>query len=81
MRNYKRLIPFVITGILVAGATLSLGANSPEIEMTIVARGMAFYIDDDPQPNPRLALASDRRVRLTFINEDRGVLHDLLLGG
>ena len=81
MRKYKRLLPLVITGALLGGMAISLGASAPELELTVTARRMAFYLDDDPQPNPALALESDRLIRLTFVNEDRGVLHDLTLGG
>jgi len=81
MRSYKRMIPLVITGVLLGSVAISLGANSPELELTVTARDMAFYLDDDPQPNPPLVLAGDRRVRITFVNEDLGVLHDLTLIG
>lgn len=80
MRNHKRLVTLVIVGALLGGVVISLGASAPRLELTVTARGMAFYVGDDPRPNPALVLASNQRVRLTFVNEDRGVLHDLTIG-
>ena len=64
---------------LLAGVSISLRAGSGELELTLIARDMAFYLDGDPQPNPTLELGRGQQVRIHFINEDRGVTHDLWL--
>lgn len=79
MRRTHRSLTLIVTAALLAAVAISLRASSPEIELTLVARDMAFYLEGDPRPNPVLELERGRRVRLHFINQDRGVLHDLLL--
>ena len=81
MHKYRRLIPLVVAGALLGGVALTLAAGAPHVEITVTARGMAFNVDDEPSPNPPLLLESGRHVQLTFVNEDRGVLHDLTLDG
>jgi Copper binding proteins, plastocyanin/azurin family len=45
--------------------------------VTLLARGMSFYLPGDPTPNPRLVVARGEEVRLVLRNEDRGLPHDL----
>ena len=47
--------------------------------VTLLARGMAFYLPGDPTPNPRLVVDRGEEVRLVLRNEDRGIPHDLAL--
>ena len=65
-------------GLSVRGAT---GAAGPRREITLVARDMAFYLLDDPTPNPRLVLQAGERVSLTLRNDDPGMAHDFAVEG
>lgn len=82
MGPFERFFPqvVVITGLAILAA-LSLGAASgePTFDVTLRARDMAFYLDGEARPNPVLELPAGRLVRLTFVNEDNGVDHDLSL--
>jgi plastocyanin len=58
-------------------ALLPVVTASPVREVTLVARGMAFYLESDPQtPNPTLVVRAGERVRVVLRNEDRGMTHD-----
>jgi hypothetical protein len=48
-------------------------------ELTLIARGMAFYLPGDPTPNPRLTAGRGETLRITLRNEDRGRAHDLAI--
>lgn len=67
--------------ILASGIALSLAAaDRPEPRsITLVARDMAFYLEHDPTPNPRLAFRRGESLRITLRNEDHGMTHDLVL--
>ena len=80
-KELKKLLPQVAILVALGALALSLGVASgePAFELTVRARDMAFYVDGDPRPNPPIVLPLDQRVRLTFVNEDRGVQHDLIL--
>ena len=65
-------------GLSVRGAT---GTAGPGREITLVARDMAFYLPDDPTPNPRLVLMQGERVALTLRNDDPGMAHDFAVEG
>jgi Cupredoxin-like domain len=72
------LVPLLALAIAGGGVALAVGATRPEPrEVTLVARGMAFYLPDDPTPNPRLVVASGEPLRLLLRNDDRGMPHDL----
>jgi plastocyanin len=60
-----------------AGA--SAGARPPERELTLVARDMGFYLPNGDQPNPTLRLAPGERVKVRLVNQEAGILHDLLV--
>lgn len=79
MKQLRRPLILMLMAILLAGAAISLRASAPEIELTLIARDMAFYLEGDPTPNPTIRLERGRKVSILFINEDQGVQHDLLL--
>ena len=79
MRQLRRPMTMLLMATLLAGAAISLRASAPELELKVIARDMAFYLEGDPTPNPTIRLERGQRVRILFINEDRGVQHDLLL--
>ncbi len=78
----RRLVITVLLGILVAGVAWGISAalTTPR-EIVLVASGMTFYFEGDPTPNPTLRLRPGEKVRLTLINRDRGMRHDLAVTG
>jgi len=58
-------------------ALLPALSSTPTREVTLVVRGMAFYLKDDPRtPNPTLEFKAGERVRVVLENRDRGMTHD-----
>ena len=52
-------------------------SKTPSREITLVAKGMAFYLESDLKtPNPTLEIKAGERVRITLRNEERGIRHD-----
>ena len=50
----------------------------PTRDIILVARGMAFVYEDQPQEaNPPIQLRAGERVRLVLRNEAPGLLHDI----
>jgi heme/copper-type cytochrome/quinol oxidase subunit 2 len=45
-------------------------------EIVLIARGMAFYLGGEAQPNPPLALLAGEHVRLVLRNDDLGFTHN-----
>ena len=81
MRTFETLLPLATALTIIGALALSLSAASgePTLTLTLRADGMAFYLDGESAANPPLVLPPDRRVRITFVNEDQGVAHDLVL--
>ena len=66
-----------IAGLMLLAALLPVRSSTPTREVTLVARGMAFYLDGDPStPNPTLEVRAGERVRIVLRNQDRGMTHD-----
>ena len=66
-----------IAGLIVLAALLPARSGTPTREVTLVARGMAFYLDGDPStPNPTLEVRAGERLRVVLRNQDRGMTHD-----
>ena len=66
--------------LLVCGAVAFAvqAAVGPEPrQVTLLARGMAFYLPGDSTPNPRLLAERGEELRFVLRNEDRGMPHDL----
>ena len=52
-------------------------SSTPTREVTLVAKGMAFYLENDPStPNPTLEVKAGERLRVVLRNQDRGLTHD-----
>jgi plastocyanin len=67
-----------VAALMVMAALLPVTTRSVDREVTLVARGMAFYLESDPRtPNPTITLTAGETVRLVLKNEDRGMTHDL----
>lgn len=45
-------------------------------DVTLVVRGMTYYLEGGNTPNPLLKFTAGERVRVTLRNEDRGMSHD-----
>ena len=59
-------------------ALLPALSSTPTREITLVVRGMAFYLKDDPRTaNPTLEVRAGERVRIVLENRDRGMTHDI----
>jgi plastocyanin len=71
----------VLTALLLlalVGGLVAAVSPAPAREIVLVARDMAFYLDDEPYtPNPRLRVRPGERVRLVLRNDDRGYTHDV----
>jgi plastocyanin len=70
-----KLIAIVVVFVVV-GAMVAAVSGTPAREVTMVARGMAFYLAGDSEPNPTIRVKAGERVRIVLRNEDRGFVHD-----
>jgi plastocyanin len=61
---------------MIVGALLPVMTQTPDRRITVVVRGMAFYVDGDTRPNPTIAVKAGERVRIIVRNEERGITHD-----
>jgi plastocyanin len=67
----------IVVVLLVVGGLMTAVTRTPAREITLVARGMAFFLESDPAiPNPTLRLEAGERVRIVLRNEERGFTHD-----
>jgi plastocyanin len=71
----KTAIP--VMAVLLLAVALPALTSTPTREVTLVARGMAFYVEGDLRtPNPTIEVKAGERVRIVLRNEDRGMTHD-----
>jgi plastocyanin len=67
-----------LVGLMLLAALLPALSSTPAREVSLVAKGMAFYLEDDLQtPNPTIEVKAGERVRIVLRNEDRGMTHDV----
>ncbi len=67
----------VIAGLMLLAALLPALSSTPTREVVLIAKGMAFYLEGDPnRPNPTLEMKAGERVRIVLRNQDRGMTHD-----
>jgi plastocyanin len=73
-----RLIALILTGVTVV---LGAGcATASAREVTVVARGMSFIVEDvSTTSNPVIPLRAGERVRFVLRNEAPGLLHDFVI--
>ena len=70
-------IAATVVGVLLLAVLLPALTRTPAREITLVTRGMAFYIDGDRStPNPTIEVTAGERVRIVVLNQDRGMTHD-----
>jgi plastocyanin len=66
-----------MAGLMVVVGLLPALSSTPKRDITLVVRGMAFYLEDDPTaPYPTIEVKAGERVRVVVKNEDRGLTHD-----
>lgn len=66
-----------LAALMLLVALLPALSSTPTREITLVARGMTFYLKDDPRtPNPTLEVQAGERLRIVLENQDRGMTHD-----
>lgn len=70
------LLALLLAGGAIAFAVRAAGYPEPR-EVTLLARGMAFYLPGDPTPNPRLAAAGGEEIRLVLRNLEAGIPHNV----
>jgi FtsP/CotA-like multicopper oxidase with cupredoxin domain len=75
-RESAKLIGTAVVVMLLGAFAFALTRPAPR-DITLVVRGMAFYLEDgDGLPNPTIQLKAGERVRITLRNEERGIRHD-----
>ena len=67
----------VVLALAVTAAAMVAGATEPTHDITLVARDMAFFLPEGATPNPAIEVAAEEQVRLTLVNRDEGIDHDL----
>ena len=66
-----------LAALMLLVALLPALSSTPTREITLVVRGMTFYLKDDPRtPNPTLEVKAGERLRIVLENQDRGMTHD-----
>jgi hypothetical protein len=77
MSRYIR-IGLVVAAVGLIAAMLPRIVSSREAvrDVTLVVRGMTYYLDGGSTPNPPLRFTAGEQVRLTLRNEDPGMTHD-----
>jgi plastocyanin len=75
----------VALGLLfLAGVAMTVRAvvdQQPAREITLLARDMAFYLPGETTPNPTLRVQAGEEVRLTLVNDEAGMQHDVTVEG
>ena len=66
-----------MAAVMLLAVLLPAVSGTPTREVTLVVKGMAFYLDSDPNtPNPTLKVKAGERLRVVVRNQDRGMTHD-----
>jgi len=65
-----KLIAMTVAVVLLGALAAALARPAPR-EIRLVARGMAFYLENGDQPNPTLTFTAGDRVRVVFTNQCR----------
>src|SRR5512134_3641708 len=73
------LAVFVLLGaaaLAVGTATRRSPSDAPTRTVTVVARGMAFYVAGESTANPEILVRRGERIRFVLVHEDPGMMHD-----
>ena len=68
-------ITITVVVLMLSALAAALARPAPR-EVTLVARGMTFYLENGDLPNPTLTFKAGDRVRIVFKNQDRGIQHN-----
>ncbi|HVR28126.1 MAG TPA: cupredoxin domain-containing protein [Thermoanaerobaculia bacterium] len=79
LRSVAAIGTALVAALAIAAATFVADASQPTHDLTLVARDMAFYLPGSDQPNPRLEVVAEEAVRLTIVNRDPGIDHDVAI--
>ena len=76
--GYRVSVKLIVTAVsVVLLGVFAIAVSRPEPrEIRLIAKGMAFYLEDGDQPNPTIILKPGERVRIVLSNQDRGLRHD-----
>ena len=77
LRSVAAVATVALAAVAIAAAAMVAGASTPRHDVTLVARDMAFYLPDGTVPNPAIEVSAEEEVRLTIVNRDAGIDHDL----
>lgn len=78
-RGRRRLLALPLLALAVAcgvGLSVRAAARPEPRTITLVARGMAFHVPGQTEPNPRLVVERGEELRFVLRNEDPGMAHD-----
>jgi plastocyanin len=76
-RVSPKLIAAMAALMLLVALLPALSATPPR-QITLVAKDMAFYLENDLKTaNPTIDVKAGERVRIVVRNQDRGLTHDL----
>jgi len=76
-RRVSKNVIATMTGLMLLVALVPAVSSTPTREVTLVAKGMAFYLEDDLKTaNPTIEVKAGERVRVVLKNQDRGLVHD-----
>ena len=66
-----------LAALMLVATLLPALSSPPTRDVILVAKGMAFYLEDDlGNPNPAIEVKAGERVRVILRNQDRGMTHD-----
>lgn len=81
----KRKLSFWGSAVALVFAGLlffNIGFSSPaqdQREIVLIAKEMAFFLENSNTPNPTLTFFAGEKIRLKFVNQDVGIAHDVAI--
>lgn len=76
-RQFSAKLIGALAALMLMMALLPALSSPPTREVTLVVRGMAFYLENDPQTaNPVIDARAGERIRVVVRNQERGMTHD-----
>jgi plastocyanin len=73
-----KMIATAVAVLLLGALGVALTRPAPR-EVALVARGMAFYLENGDAPNPTLTFKAGDRIRIVLRNQDRGISHNVVI--
>ena len=73
----RKVVAAVAVLFITVAGLLPVMTKARAREITLVAKDMAFYVENDPEtPNPVLEARAGETIRVVLLNRDRGMTHD-----